>query len=215
MPATKDQTFKSTALYLIMRAPEDSLWARCNHVRQQLAEDGILVGINTLLRWSQINSAENEGRQHTRPKRTQENQERVGALIEQVSGHMPMRQMSRKLKLSYTTLWRIVREDLEMYPYKYQKAQLLSPAAKQKRKNFCLEMLSRLDSDPEYHRKIVFSDETSVQVEPQHNRHNKRVLSKQQPHKMHCRATHPKRVNAICAVNYYLGVIGPFFSLRI
>lgn len=212
MPAAYDREFRSETLNMIMRAPRNSLYSRCNYVTQQLREQEISIGINTLLRWSNLDSLDRTfTRKSSKPVRTTANIEKIANLIERTNGRMSIRRMAQETRMSYKTVWNIVRKDLKMYPYKLQKGQELTEHQMHERREFCKKMLNNIRNDPDYHRKIVFSDETSKQSSSPRNSQNTRVLSKSQPHCYYVCKPRSRKVNAICAVNYSLGITGPFF----
>lgn len=172
-----------------------------------------MVSTHTLLRWTKSNPIDRRNSKRSMPMRirTHVNINLVKNAIEQTDGQLSIRGLAKKLEMNYTSLWKIVRKDLKLYPYKFQKAQELTNAHKIRRKLLCLKMLDVISGDPDFFKRIIFSDETAVLAVPPANCQNERVLSESQQH--HYRATrrHPLRVNAICAVNFHLGVIGPYY----
>ena len=78
--------------------------------------------------------------------------------------------------MSKTTMLRLCKDDLKVYPYKLKKCQLLSDAAKQKRLDRSKKLLRRLRNGmlPNF----IFRDEKIFTVEAVFNHRNDRVQSK-------------------------------------
>ena len=60
------------------------------------------------------------------------------------------------------SIWKIYKtlKKYNMLPYKFQRHQKLSERDKERRLNCCTEMLARLEQDPEFFSKILWSDES-------------------------------------------------------
>ncbi|GFY77080.1 histone-lysine N-methyltransferase SETMAR [Trichonephila inaurata madagascariensis] len=77
---------------------------------------------------------------------------------------------SQELGIAKTTLWRILRKDLTLHPYKIRLTQELKPMDHSKRRTFSDWALEKMHQDDQFHRKIIFSDEA-------HFWHNGYVIS--------------------------------------
>ncbi|GFS63733.1 putative DD41D transposase [Trichonephila inaurata madagascariensis] len=66
---------------------------------------------------------------------------------------------SQELGIAKTTLWRILRKDLTLHPYKIRLTQELKPMDHSKRRTFSDWALEKMRQDDQFHRKIIFSDE--------------------------------------------------------
>ncbi|EYC06502.1 hypothetical protein Y032_0075g928 [Ancylostoma ceylanicum] len=86
-----------------------------------------------------------------------------------------MRKMATEMNVSERTMRRVVREQLSMFPYKYQKKQGLTEAQKKARREKCLGLLARTARGE--HFSTLFSDEKLFTVERCINRQNSRVLA--------------------------------------
>ena len=109
----------------MMLANCKSIWAKCEHVSLQLAQEGITVSPHTLLRWTKIDlhARIKSKRVLTKKIRTQETINRVRTEIEQRGRDISIRRLAKELHITYSTMWHIVRKDLKLYPHKFQKAQ--------------------------------------------------------------------------------------------
>ena len=87
-----------------------------------------------------------------------------------------MKQMAKERQMSKTTMLRLCKDDLKVYPYKLKKYQLLSDAAKQKRPDGSKKLLRRNGNGmlPNH----IFSNEKLFTVEAAFNHRNDIVLSK-------------------------------------
>ena len=68
-----------------------------------------------------------------------------------------------------------------MKPYKQQVVQAITAAAKQKRKQFCVDMQEKLEED-EFNERLVFSDKATFYTNGNVNRHNVRIWGEENPH---------------------------------
>ncbi|XP_033213781.1 uncharacterized protein LOC117170846 [Belonocnema kinseyi] len=93
-----------------------------------------------------------------RSARSVENIADASALIKEDPNQFLTRR-SQALRLSVTSLWRIVRKDLGLHPYKIKLTQELKPLDHQKQRMFLNWAEQQLENDPDFYRKIVFSDE--------------------------------------------------------
>lgn len=110
----------------------------------------------------------NEDRQGRGPKitaRTQRNVQRAKGMIQRnpTTRANSTRKLAKKLRTSPSSVWRMLREDLGLKPFKYQKRQTLTEAAKKKRLDRSRALLERFSRNK--HRRIVFSDEKLFDIE--------------------------------------------------
>ncbi|XP_033213870.1 uncharacterized protein LOC117170932 [Belonocnema kinseyi] len=92
---------------------------------------------------------------------------------------------SQALSSSVTSLWRIMRKDLGPHPYKIKLTQELKPLDHQKRRIFVNWAEQQLENDPDFHRKIIFSDEAHFWLHGFVNKQNMRYWSGSNPHDLH------------------------------
>lgn len=117
---------------------------------------------------------------------------------------------SQELGIPQTTLWRILRKDLGLHPYKIKLTQELKPLDHLKRRTFSDWALEKLRHDPDFHRKIIFSDEAHFWLNGFVNKQNMRYWSGNNPHVLHETQLHPQKITVWCGFHAG-GVIGPFF----
>lgn len=90
--------------------------------------------------------------------RTQETINLVNHELSNRGQQISIRKLARDLQISYNSMWHIVRSDLKLHPYEFQKAQLLTNDHKERRKLFCEKMLNLLQDDPQLFKRIIFPD---------------------------------------------------------
>ena len=73
------------------------------------------------------------------------------------------RKLAKKLGIDTRQAWEILRQDLGLKPWKYQKRQKLNAQTKQKRLDSCRALLRR--SSRGRHRQIIFSDEKLFDIQ--------------------------------------------------
>ncbi|XP_025267674.1 uncharacterized protein LOC112639065 [Camponotus floridanus] len=99
----------------------------------------------------------------------------------------------------------------EFHPYKIHPVQELSEDDFDRRVEFCEDVMQRIDMDPEFATKIVFSDEATFELNGNINRHNCRFWSDENPHWMiEAHTQHPEKLNVWTGL-LAERVIGPFF----
>jgi transposase len=69
------------------------------------------------------------------------------------------RNIANELKISNSTVWKILKLHLKLFPYKIQVAQLLTADHSEKRVQFCTKFLQNFCSQDERYQQIIFSDE--------------------------------------------------------
>ena len=86
-----------------------------------------------------------------------------------------MRKLGLEAEISKTSMWRIVRNDLNMTPFKFRKRQLLNEVTMAKRLTRGRFLLKWMKINPGI--PVIWSDEKLFTVEMDFNHHNDRVLS--------------------------------------
>lgn len=117
---------------------------------------------------------------------------------------------SQELGLSQTSTWRILRRDLGLHPYKIQLTQELKVNDHRQRRVFADWALEQLEADPDFGRKIIFSDEAHFWMNGYVNKQNCRIWDDANPHEVVQVAMHPEKVTVWCGF-WAGGVIGPYF----
>ncbi|XP_015432539.1 PREDICTED: uncharacterized protein LOC107188711 [Dufourea novaeangliae] len=117
---------------------------------------------------------------------------------------------SQELGICQTTLWRILLKDLHLHPYKIKLTQELKPLDHLRRRNFSDFVLQKFEENPEFHQKLIFSDEAHFWLNGFVNKQNMRYWTATNPHVLHETPLHPQKVSVWCG--FYAGdVIGPYF----
>ena len=102
------------------------------------------------------------------------------AIVEEVANlfakepSITIRQAVQRLELpvSRATVQRIIRKKLKLYPYKIQLVHKLQPGDYDRRVSFAQTVLARLEDDPSYLDKILFTDEATFHVSGLVHRYN-------------------------------------------
>ncbi len=140
---------------------------------------------------------------------TLENIEKVRKIMEK-SPNKSTRKGAPLASISNSSFWRILRTEPNLFPYKIQIKQRLSPGNAAKRFEFAdilLPMISNEELDP---KQVWFSDEAQFYLDGYVNKQNWRFWGNQNPHIVHQRALHPRRTTVWCALSSS-GIIGPVF----
>ena len=145
----------------------------------------------------------------TRTERSVENIAAVQASVEE-SANVSITRRAQSLGLSRMTTWRIMRLDLGLHPYKMVLAQELKPNDHRLRREFANWALESIENDPDFHRKIIFSDEAHFWLNGFVNKQNCRYWCKENPHMVHSSPLYPEKLTVWCGL-WYGGIIGPFF----
>lgn len=123
---------------------------------------------------------------------------------------LSIRKAADELEISRNSLHRNLKI-LKFHPYKMHLHQELSEDDFDHRVEFCDIIMNRVDQDPRFLHKIVFSDEANFQLTGEVNRHNFRYWSDENPHwVLQDRTQHPQKLN-VWAGLYRNQIVGPFF----
>jgi len=93
-----------------------------------------------------------------RPSVTEETVDRLRETFTR-SPRKYVRRASRELKIPETTVRKILRKRLQLYPYKLQMVQNLQPDDPSKRLVLCEDLLSRMETNRGLSERVIFSDE--------------------------------------------------------
>lgn len=149
----------------------------------------------------------NSGRR--RSARTDDNIETVRRRLEE-SPRKSTRRLSQETALSRTSVRRILRMDLHLFPYKIQILQAQTAANMVERHNFCLTTSQRIEDNPNFLSLVFFSDEAHFYLSGHVNKQNLRFWAQAQPHEHVNRPLSVEKVTVWCGIGCN-GVIGPFF----
>jgi hypothetical protein len=143
-----------------------------------------------------------------RTARTEENTYRVAqAFVEKPS--TSAQRTANQLDLSRSTLGRILK-DLKLKVYRPQLIQSLSEDDFDRRVEFCEWYSIRCEAEPDFYRRILWSDEAIFKVNGLVNRHNCVYYATENPHVVMEKFLNTAGVMVWCGICSQ-GVIGPFF----
>lgn len=145
----------------------------------------------------------------TRTARTPELVESAKQIVEE-QPTISSRRLSQRLKISQSTAMKLLKEDLECFPYKVQVAQQLTNAAVEKRFNFAGELCQMIDDKSIDINKIIFTDEAHFWLDGYVNRQNFRHWGTEKPELLRTKPLHPKKLTVWCGLSS-MGIIGPIF----
>lgn len=124
--------------------------------------------------------------------------------------NVSIRHRGQELGLTASTTWKILRKDLGLKAYKIQLVQELKWHDHPRRRTFSNWALAKLRDDPDFHRKIIFSDEAHFWLKGYVNKQNMRYWSAEQPEQVLETPLHPQKVTVWCGLHAE-GIIGPYF----
>lgn len=100
----------------------------------------------------------------------------------QVSPKTSTREAAREIGISRETVRTVLRYRLRFYPYKIQLMHALKHGDQDKRRSYAAEMLNELDSDENFLKRIVYSDESLFHLSGKVHRYNTRIWGRENPH---------------------------------
>ena len=177
-----------------------------------VARHGRIPSRNTILLWvhnfrTTASATKKKQGGSARTVRTPENVEAVRNAVEQSPRRSAVRH-AQALRLSDTTVRRILHQDLNFHPYKLMLVQKLNQQDFGRRTTFAETMLQMFEEDPEL--VILTSDEAHFHLNGSVNKQNFRYWSTINPRQVHEHPLHCDRVTVWAAVAKF-GVIGPYF----
>jgi len=167
-----------------------------------------------VLRWVELFRAEGTVERRTGPQRRQrpvQTEQAVAKVDRKIHANprLSIRKLAVKTGLKKSTVQRILRQRLHMFPYKLQLVQKLRRGDKAKRLQFCKWVLQKLRRRA--FRKFLFmSDEANFHLDGSVSKQNCRVWGEQNPQLTSQANSYSAYVQAWCAVSAQ-GIIGPFF----
>ncbi len=118
--------------------------------------------------------------------------------------------LAQQLGVSKTTTYRILREDIGLFPYKVHVVQKLSVFNKAKRLQFAEEFGVQLAEKPSMLNEIWFSDECHVWLNGFVNKQNSRLWSDENPYAIHEAQLRLQNITVWAAMSAH-GIIVPVF----
>lgn len=123
--------------------------------------------------------------------------------------NLSIRRLSNRTGIPRSTVQRILRRQLRLFPYKLQLTQRLHRGDRAKRLRFCRWFLGKWGSHS-FRTHLLVSDEAHFYLNGQVNKQNCRVWGEQNPHATVERTQHPAYVTVWCGLTSQ-GIIGPYF----
>ena len=120
------------------------------------------------------------------------------------------RRHSQQLDISVTTLRRVLKADLKLFPYKIQVKQALNAVDRQSRLDMCEWFNKQIQHKPHWINNVWFSDEAHFHLNGVVNRQNFRYWGSEKPEEIAERPLHSPKCTAWCAMSTH-GIIGPFW----
>lgn len=141
------------------------------------------------------------GRQRT--TRTIDNEEQILDRVEE-NPKTSTRHIGLELAIPKSVVNEVINEQL-LHPYHIQKIQELLPIDPESRLTFCNFIQNQIAETPDFHRKILFTDEATFTRSGVTNLHNEHVYSDENPH-----ATKVTHYQHEFKVNMWAGIIDNF-----
>ncbi|KAJ4436157.1 hypothetical protein ANN_18787 [Periplaneta americana] len=112
------------------------------------------------------------------------------------------RRVALQVNVPHTTVWRLLKE-YQLYPYRLQRVQALSPADYPAQVRFCQWFLQQCGVNPNFPALVLFTDEAQFTRDGITNFHNQHVWAYENP-----RATVPSHHQVRFSLNMWAGIIG-------
>ena len=121
-----------------------------------------------------------------------------------------LRHAEIQLQIPRSTIQKILKQLLSLYPYKIQTLQELTASDRLKRLEFAQHVLTQSCGASEYLSRIVFSDECIFRINGHVNKQNVRISAKEKPNQVNQAPLNSPGVMVWCAIAN-TKIIGPFF----
>jgi len=112
-----------------------------------------------------------------------------------------IRDIAREHEISYSTVQRILKEE-KLHAYHYTRVQHLREEDYPRRKRFCEDFLRRVNEDPEFLSRVIFSDESLFTREGIFNSHNMHMWDEENP-----RVTRLRNYQVRWKLNVWAGIM--------
>lgn len=151
-----------------------------------------------------VHDAQRSGRPSLDEAKTEE--------IEEIFRSQPstsIRQAASTISCSYGFVHKVLKHDLQLFPYKVQVTQELHEEDLSLRVSMCETLLEKSE-DPNFFDKIIFSDESTFRLDGIVNRHNCRIWGEEKPTETLQRSHSSPKVNVWMGISSQR-IHGPFF----
>jgi len=170
-----------------------------------------LPTVRTLARWvREFREGSTPGAPHRQPRplRTPEDTlRRIRAAVSR-HPHWSVRRVAARCRARPTTVWRYLRRQLGLFPFKLQLTQKRKRGDKVKRQRFCRWLLEKWDA-PRFRSAILFSDEAHFYLSGQVNKQNCRVWGRENPQALVESDPHAPHITVWCGLTSR-GILGPY-----
>ncbi len=153
------------------------------------------------------NQATNVGVKQT--ARTNENKEAVRTLLKE-NPRTSINQLAQQIGVLWSSTYRLMREDIGLFPYKVQVLQKLTVFSRQRRLAIAEEFSVVLTARPSMFFNIWFSDECHFWMNGYVNEQNMRLWHDENALKIEEAQLHLEKVMVCAAISSH-GIIGPVF----
>lgn len=144
-----------------------------------------------------------------RPQISQQEKHAIKQLFEN-NPKISLRYVEAQLGVPKSIVWRFLREELHLFPYKLQIGTQLSDHDKAARVEYAQDCLTKLGNDPEYLNRIIYSDECHILLAGGVNKQNYRIWGSQRPQEVYQAPQSAPSLMVWCAISKK-GFIGPYF----
>ena len=152
----------------------------------------------------------NKGRSGRRSSITPEKREQVRESVVN-SPKKSYRIRAQELALSPTTLLRVMRKDLKLFPFRISTHHVLQQQDKEKRIEMCSWLNEKLEKTPSWLNHIWFSDEAHFHLNGAVNNHNNVFWGEEKPEEIGEKRLKGPKVTAFVAFNAKHGLLGPYW----
>ena len=121
-----------------------------------------------------------------------------------------LRDVASEVHVHHTTVWALVRKELKMFPYRLQIAPQLSDADKTNRLAFAHLIKQKLQENPDFLKRIVYSDECSFSLGGAVKKQKVGVWGTKRPDIVYQSAQSTEYIMVWCVVSK-TDIIGPYF----
>lgn len=121
-----------------------------------------------------------------------------------------VRKRAQSLGLKKDTCWRIVREDMKLFPYRIQTHQVLVATDKIKRKDMASKLIEKAKKSPMFLKRLWTSDEAHFHLHGRVNSKNNIFWGSSKPDHVATAPLHSPKVTVWAAISSK-GIIGPMF----
>jgi hypothetical protein len=146
-------------------------------LKTKLQEDEIITRASygdLIQKFEKYGSVENSKRNTKKRVRTEENIELVRNHIEENS-KVSLNKLKQQTGIRKTSLLTILKKDLKLHPFKIYDVHNLEPGDPAKRLRFAEKILQEFQLDQNFHKGIIFSDESNFNLNGGINHQNLRI----------------------------------------